>query len=85
MTTLRHMLRKPAVMKAYGRSHASVYVDIKRGVFPPPVRMGMKASAWPEDEVAAVIDARIAGRTDDEIRELVSTLIEARKAGRVGG
>jgi prophage regulatory protein len=35
---------------------------------------------WPSSEVAAINAARIAGKTDDEIRALVVKLEEARKA-----
>jgi hypothetical protein len=34
---------------------------------------------WPEHEVDAVIEARIAGKTDDEIRELVRELEQRRR------
>jgi prophage regulatory protein len=40
--------------------------------------MGVKASSWPEAEVEALIRARIAGKTDDEIRSLVAKLESAR-------
>jgi hypothetical protein len=33
---------------------------------------------WPTNEVEAIIAARIAGRTTDELRTLVAELVEAR-------
>jgi prophage regulatory protein len=48
------------------------------GVFPPPVRIGLQAVGWPESEVCAVLAARIRGVSDDEMRALVSQLVEAR-------
>ena len=36
--------------------------------------LGARAVGWPAGEVSAVNAARIAGRTDDEIRALVARL-----------
>ena len=40
---------------------------------------GQDAIGWPADEVAALNAARISGKTDDEIRELVKSLHTKRK------
>ncbi len=40
-----------------------------------------RASAWPAHELAAINAARIAGKSDDQIRRLVIDLIVARSAG----
>ena len=77
--TFKRILRWPAVMQATGRSRASLHNDIKRGVFPTPIKIGPNAAGVPEDEVGAVNAAKIAGATEDEIRALVRRLIEARK------
>lgn len=42
------------------------------------MRLGQRSSGWPDYEVAAIIDARIAGKSEKEIRELVTRLIAAR-------
>ena len=65
-----------AVMRA---SKPTIYAWIADGLFPPPVKFGAKSSAWPASEVNAILAARIAGKTDDEIRALVIELTEARK------
>jgi len=66
-------------MEATGFSRPYLYALMKDGLFPRPVKWGDKFSVWPEDEVYAVINARVAGRTSDEIRELVTELVAARK------
>jgi len=71
MTTL---LRLPSVMGATGLSRAGVYAYVGKGLLPKAVKIGERASAWPESEIAAVNAARIAGKSDNEIRELVSDL-----------
>ncbi|MDT8759216.1 AlpA family phage regulatory protein [Sphingomonas psychrotolerans] len=67
------LLRMSAVLQRYGLARPTLYRDIRRGVFPRPVKMG-RASAWPRVELEAVIAARIAGKTDDEVCELVADL-----------
>ncbi|MBB6424628.1 AlpA family transcriptional regulator [Sphingopyxis sp. JAI128] len=70
MTTL---LRMPDVIATTALARQTLYRDMRRGLFPRPVKLG-RASAWPSDAVDAVIAARVAGKTDDEIRALVADL-----------
>ena len=62
-------------------SHATIYGDIHAGLFTVPVQASERAVGWPDTEVKAIIAARIAGKTDDQIRELVAKLHQARMAG----
>ena len=73
------ILRLPAVLSERGRSRSAHYLDIKQGLFTRPVAIGVRAVGWPADEVAALNVARIAGKTDDEVRALVVKLEAARK------
>jgi prophage regulatory protein len=73
------MLRLPAVVERRGDSRSAVYRDIERGLWTPAVRIGERASAWPEHESDAILSARIAGQSDDDIRKLVQQLVEQRK------
>jgi prophage regulatory protein len=74
------ILRIPAVLKRRGRSRSSHYADIKAGLFVKPVLIGLRATGTPDYEVDALIAARIAGKTDEEIRALVIKLEADRKA-----
>lgn len=74
------ILRLPQVLNARGRSRSSHYLDIQKGLFSKPVNIGYRAVGWPSNEVEAINNARIAGKSEDEIRSLVSELEEARKA-----
>ena len=74
------ILRLPAVKAATGLSRSTLYLRIGQGAFTHPVSLGGRAVGWPAHEVAALNAARIAGRPDAEIRELVLTLEAARKA-----
>jgi prophage regulatory protein len=73
------VLRVPAVMQATGYARPTLYARVKAGLLPPPIKIGVRASAWPADEIAAVNQARIAGRSDADIRELVAALTGRRQ------
>lgn len=69
------ILRMPAVKAETGhRSHASIYTAIKAGLFTTGVVIGQRSVGWPSEEVQAINAARIAGKSDSEIRELVTKL-----------
>jgi prophage regulatory protein len=69
------ILRMPAVKAETGhRSHASIYTAIKAGLFTTGVAIGQRSVGWPSDEVQAINAARIAGKSDTDIRELVNRL-----------
>ena len=71
--------RMPTIKAETGhRSHASIYTAIKEGLFTKPVSIGQRAVGWPSTEVNAINAARIAGKSDAEIRELVVLLHEKR-------
>lgn len=74
------ILRLPAVLNDRGRSRSAHYLDIQQGLFTRPVAVGLRAVGWPGNEVATLNAARIAGKSDDEIRALVVKLEAARKA-----
>ena len=78
------ILRLPTVIRRRGRSRSAHYLDIQEGLFPHPVSIGARAVGWPEYEVDAINAARIAGKSDDEIRGLVKELIVARKIADCG-
>ena len=69
------ILRMPAVKAETGhRSHATIYTAIKAGLFTTGVAIGQRSKGWPSYEVQAINAARIAGKSDAEIRELVKRL-----------
>jgi prophage regulatory protein len=74
------ILRLPAVKSATGLSRSTIYLRVANGVFTHPVSLGARAVGWPAHEVAALNAARIAGKPETEIRELVAKLETARTA-----
>ncbi len=75
---MKYFLRLPAVCDRTGKPKSTVYRDIGDGLLPPPVRIGERASAWPDDEIDAINLARLRGQSNDKIRQLVAELVAAR-------
>jgi prophage regulatory protein len=74
-----NILRLPAVRASTGLSRSTIYLRIAQGAFPRPVSLGGRAVGWPASEVAALNAARISGKTNSEIHDLVVKLEAARK------
>jgi prophage regulatory protein len=69
------ILRLPEVKRVLGhRADASVYNAIRAGLFPAGVAIGQRAKGWPDYEAQTIAAARVAGKSDTEIRELVKAL-----------
>jgi prophage regulatory protein len=56
------LLRLPDVKSATGLSRSTLYCRINQGLMPPPIKLGERCVAWPQNEVAAINTARIAGK-----------------------
>jgi prophage regulatory protein len=78
----RTILRIPAVKSESGLSRSTIYLRVSQGLWTKPVSLGARAVGWPSDEVEAINAARIAGKTDEEVRALVEKLEVARKAAK---
>lgn len=50
--------RLPEVMSLTGISKASIYLGIKRGTFPAPVKLSARAVGWPENKIIAWLESR---------------------------
>ena len=69
------ILRMPEVKRVLGqRADASVYNAIRDGLFTIGVAIGQRAKGWPDYEAQAIAAARVAGKSDSQIRELVKHL-----------
>lgn len=71
---------KDACRQLGGMGLSTLYAHIDRGMFPKPVALSRRFVVFPQEEVTAVINARLAGKTDDEVRQLVAELMEKRRA-----
>ena len=75
------ILRLPQVKAKTGLGRTTIYSQEASGVFPRSVSLAARAKGWVAREVYAVLDARIAGASEDEIKALVKTLVAARTNG----
>lgn len=75
-------LRFLAVIARTGLCRSTIYSQISDGLWPKPVSLGSRAIGWPNSEIEALIGARLAGQSNDGIRELVARLEAARLSGR---
>jgi prophage regulatory protein len=60
------------------RSNASIYQGVRAGLITKPVPIGQRSVGWPDYEIKAIARARIAGQSEEQIRELVSRLHDDR-------
>lgn len=72
------LLRIKDVAVLTGNSRSTIYLRQLQGLWPKPVKLGPRMIAWPESEVRALNDARIAGKSDEEIRGIVRGLEKIR-------
>ena len=76
------ILRLPTVKSQTGYSRSTIYLRIAQGLWTKQVALGPRCVGWPAHEVASLNAARISGKSETEIRALVSTLETARKTAR---
>lgn len=74
--------RLPKVRSESGYSRSTIYLRIAQGLWTSPVNLGPRAVGWPAAEVVALNLARIEGKSDQQIRQLVSDLLDSRKKCR---
>ena len=61
-----------------GIPNSTWYDLIADGLATPAVKVGKRAAGWPESELFALNNARIACKTEDQVRWIVQRLLEAR-------
>jgi prophage regulatory protein len=76
---LQAILRLPAVKQQSGLSRSTLYLRISKGLWTKPISLGGRSVGWPASEIETLNAARIAGKTDDEIRKLVLALQKERE------
>ena len=72
------ILRRNQVEAETGYSRSTIYLRITQGLFIKPVSLGARAVGFPAGEISALNAARIAGKSDNDIRVLVLRLQAAR-------
>ena len=68
------MLRMPQLVQLLGICRSSIYTQIEQGLLTKQISVGARAIALPRFEVLKIIEARMRGDSEAEIRELVKQL-----------
>ncbi|MFT6491362.1 MAG: prophage regulatory protein [Porticoccus sp.] len=76
---LQAILRLPAVKQQSGLSRSTLYLRISEGLWTKPISLGGRSVGWPASEIETLNAARIAGKADDDIRQLVLALEKERE------
>ena len=71
---MQKILRQRDLSNTIGLPKGTLWTQIYQGTFPRPVKLGLRVSGWLEGEVTSVLNARIAGASDDEIKVLVERI-----------
>lgn len=71
--------RKTPTRIRYAHSNSTFYHRIADGLIPPPVSLGGRSVGWPVHETDQVLAFMMAGKSNDEIRLLVTRLVELRQ------
>lgn len=73
------LIPKVLVCAKLGKGNTGLYADILAGLCTSPTKAGPRTSRWPSHEIDAVVAARMAGASNDQIRALVSRLHDLRQ------
>lgn len=74
------LLRRKEVIRLTARSRSSLLNDEKAGLFCPPVSIGGRSVAYVKHEVDEIIKARIQGKSNQQIKSIVTQLLGQRLA-----
>ena len=83
LRTALTILRRKQIEAETGYSRSTLYLRITQGLWTKQVSLGARAVGWPAADVDALNAARIAGKTDAEIRALVLRLEAARTGSEI--
>ena len=57
-----------------GLPRSTIYLRIQQGLLTKPISLGGRSVGWPATEISQINAARIAGKSNEEIKNLVDEL-----------
>ena len=72
------IIRRTTVLENTGWSKSTLYNRLKDGLFPAPISLGARAVGFVESECDKVIQAMIAGYSEQQLKDLVQDLVANR-------
>ena len=61
-----------------GLPRSTIYLRIQQGLLTKPISLGGRSVGWPATEISQINAARIAGKSNEEIKNLVDDLEKQR-------
>ena len=74
------ILRMKQIRAQFNIPPSTIYDHIEKGLFGRPIKLGERISGWLESECVAIMSARIAGKSEADIKTLVTDLQNQRVA-----
>lgn len=78
--TTPKILRMKQIRAQFNIPPSTIYDHIEKGLFVRPIKFGERISGWLESECVAIMSARIAGKSEADIKTLVTDLQNQRVA-----
>ena len=73
MSNVERVLRRPDVESRTGYSRSSIYLGVKNGTFPKPIKLGKRAVGWIESEIDAWLADKVKARDGLQERPVRNT------------
>jgi prophage regulatory protein len=73
------VLKKPEIKAITTDGNTAQFEKIRQGLLPPYFHLGKRSVGMFEHECITIVTARAAGKSDDEIRQIVKALIKQRE------
>ena len=78
LKVLPPILSMAQLLQVYPVSRSCVYNQMHQGLFVQSIQLSQKRRAWLTEEVLSILNAKVAGATDEQIRALVIQLRQNR-------
>lgn len=72
------LIRINEVIEVSGLKRSTIYSYISQGIFPSQIKLGLRCVAWVENEILEINSARIANKTEQEIKQLIAQQVDLR-------
>ena len=73
------IVKQPSLLKQFAFSKSTLFSQINQGLMPKSISLGIRSRGYIQHELDAVLLARVQGKSDDQIKELVLSLVANRQ------
>ncbi|WAJ69751.1 helix-turn-helix transcriptional regulator [Catenovulum adriaticum] len=76
--TPNRFIKQPEILERFNISKSTMYNRINSGLFPKPCSLGDRAVAWLESDLNTIFNAIVAGKSNEELKNIVTELHSSR-------